>query len=125
MIRDNSSSSENLQQIDERDLAILSGRVDEPISAHFGADEWLEMNKEVEDAMNEEDSEEYEFDSLGDEIENQLGEILGDEDFDRFAEEFSGSIEAVDSSPSRGESLKRKRPQGQESADDMDGRTSR
>lgn len=84
-VRVNSSSSDNLQ-VDEQDFAILSGVYDQSLSAHFGSQDWLEMDREVEEAMNEDDDfdddedRDDEHDSLDDEIEEGLDELLSGED---------------------------------------------
>jgi RNA polymerase II subunit A-like phosphatase len=94
-------------QVDEEDLALLTTTVDVPISAHFNEDDWAEMDREVEEAMNEDDSN---FNSLDDEIDEELDVLLSGEDL------FSGEAEESVFD----ETLKRKRPDDEVLSQDGD-----
>ena len=82
MTREASDSLSDNLLADEDDFRIISGAYDSSVSAHFNTQEWLEMNKEVEDAMEDDDDSE-------DSIWNMIDEGLQEKDEDSTFEQDS------------------------------------
>jgi RNA polymerase II subunit A-like phosphatase len=77
LIRIESTSNLNkLEQVDAHDFEILSAQPTGPLCSHLEADDLLEMDREVDEAMNEDDSE---FDSIEHEIDEGLDELFSAE----------------------------------------------
>lgn len=102
---DETGDSNKLEQVDAHDFEILSAKREGPLLSHLAQDDLLEMDREVDEAMHEEDSE---FDSIENEIDEGLDELFSAET--EVSPTLSGEFEV--------ESLKRKRPQDKELIDD-------
>lgn len=68
--------SNKLEQVDAHDFKILSAEPKGPLFSHLEADDLLEMDREVDEAMNEDDSE---FGSIEHEIDEELDELFSAE----------------------------------------------
>ena len=69
-------SDNTVEQVDAHDFEILSAKPSDNLFAHLADDDLLEMDREVEEAMNEDDSE---SDSIGNEIDEGLDELFSAE----------------------------------------------
>lgn len=73
---DETGDSNVLEQVDAHDFEILSAKPEGPLFSHLAKDDLLEMDREVDEAMNEGDSE---FDSIENEIDEGLDELFSAE----------------------------------------------